>query len=144
MSLILTVFFFAWWWRGEIKIDNGESDVATAVFQKSSISGIQCENANRRPISIMLAADPETRPLSGISEADMVFEMPVTPNDITRFMAVFQCQNPAEIGSVRSARSDFIPLASGLGSIYAHWGGEKEALQKLNGHTIDNIYSIKY
>ncbi len=142
--MILIVVFWFWWGNKEIEIKNGEASVIKNNLPKSPISGIPCENADRRPISIMMAADPETRPLSGISEADMVFEMPVTPNEITRFMAVFQCQDPKEIGSIRSARNDFIPLASSLGSIYAHWGGEREALKKLDGHIIDNVDAMKY
>ncbi len=143
-GLLLVIFWF-WWQGGGILIENkGDSKVIGGGLPKSPISGIPCENANRRPISIMLAADPETRPLSGINEADMVFEMPVAPNGITRFMAVFQCHDPDEIGSIRSARNDFIPLASGLGSIYAHWGGEREALEKLENHIVDNINAMKY
>lgn len=144
ITIILIIVFWFWWGNKEIDIKNKETSAIENDIPKSLISGIPCENANRRPISIMMAADPETRPLSGISEADMVFEMPVTPNDITRFMAIFQCQNPIEIGSIRSARNDFLPLAAGLGSIYAHWGGEREVLQKLNGHIIDNIDAMKY
>ena len=73
-----------------------------------------------RPASSELY-DPEARPLSGIGQADVIIEMPVTPNSVTRFMAVYQCQTPKEIGSVRSAREDFIPLAAGFNTIYAHW-----------------------
>lgn len=144
IALILVIVFWFWWGNKQIDIKNDGTNDAVSNPPKSYISGVSCDNYNRRPISIMMAADPETRPLSGISEADMVFEMPVTPNEITRFMAVFQCQDPIEVGSIRSARNDFIPLALGLGSIYAHWGGEREALQKLNGHIIDNVDAMKY
>jgi hypothetical protein len=74
----------------------------------------------------------------------MVFEMPVTPNGITRMMAVFQCTIPKEIGSIRSARQDFIPLAQGLDTVLAHWGGERDTLDALNSHVIDNIDAMKY
>ena len=143
-SLILVIIFFVWWQSKEIEINNNGNGKTIDNMPRGSISGLPCERADNRPISVMMAADPETRPLSGVSEADIVFEMPVTPNGITRFMAVFQCNNPPEIGSIRSARNDFIPLAAGLKSIYAHWGGEREALQKLNNHIIDNIDAMKY
>lgn len=144
MALILVLIFLFWWQSKEIEIDKDGRGKTIDNLPRSSISGLPCENSNRRPISIMMAADPETRPLSGVSEADIVFEMPVTPNGITRFMAVFQCNDPPEIGSIRSARNDFIPLAYGLKSIYAHWGGEREVLQKLNAQIIDNIDAMKY
>ncbi|OGM96807.1 MAG: hypothetical protein A2816_00305 [Candidatus Yanofskybacteria bacterium RIFCSPHIGHO2_01_FULL_39_44] len=144
LALIIVIVFFIWWQGAEIEIKNLVGGKKIDNLPKGVISGLPCENSNHRPISIMMAADPKTRPLSGISEADIVFEMPVTPNGITRFMAIFQCNNPSEIGSIRSARNDFIPLAAGLKSIYVHWGGEREALQKLNGHIIDNIDAMKY
>jgi len=110
----------------------------------SSISGLNCDTAQRRPMAVMLASDPEARPLSGISAADLVVEMPVTPNGVTRFMGVFQCQTPKEIGSIRSAREDFIPLAAGFDSIYAHWGGEHAALAQLDSHIMDNINALEF
>jgi len=82
--------------------------------------------------------------MSGIGSADLVIEMPVTPNGITRMMAIFQCQTPSEIGSIRSAREDFIPLAAGFNALYAHWGGEHGALKKLDNGILDNIDAMKY
>lgn len=146
VAVVLLIIFWFWWGDKEIDVANTANGkpISENSLPESPISGISCQNASRRPISVMMAADPETRPLSGIGEADIVFEMPVTPNGITRFMAVFQCFEPAEIGSIRSARNDFMPLAAGLGSIYAHWGGEREALEKLNNGIIDNIDAMKY
>ncbi len=108
-----------------------------------SLSGTQCENGGYRPWAVMMPSDPEARPLSGIGQADMVFEMPVTENGITRMMAVFQCTHPKEIGSIRSARIDFIPYVRGLNAIYIHWGGEHDALAILNSHITDNIDCLK-
>ncbi|MFH0852242.1 MAG: DUF3048 domain-containing protein [bacterium] len=111
-------------------------------FEKSPISGVACENANRRPLAVMLSGDQETRPLSGLGQADIVFEMQVVEGSINRFMAVFVCESPSQIGSVRSARHDFIPLAAGLDAIYAHWGGSHFALDKLNTGIINNLDAL--
>src|SRR3989339_29900 len=142
VAFIFAGTFFVWW-NKEIVINGGEGEVI--VDNKlSSIAGLPCENYMQRPISVMMPSDPEPRPLSGISQADMVFEMPVTPGGVTRFMAVFQCEKPAEIGSIRSARKDFVPLAASLKSIYAHWGGEHGILAELNKHVIDNLNALVY
>ncbi len=143
-AVFILVVIFIIWWNKEIIISNGINIINKDETLKSSITGLNCPNTNIRPLAVMLASDPEARPLSGISQADMVFEMPVDPTGITRFMAVFQCEKPKEIGSIRSARNDFIPLAAGLETIYAHWGGEHGALEKLNSHIIDNIDAMKY
>lgn len=118
-------------------VNNGQATV-------SSIDGLKCDNASRRPVAVMLESDVEARPLSGIGQADLVVEMPVTPNGMTRFMAVYQCQTPKEIGAVRSARMDFIPLAAGFQSIYAHFGGEHGALEYLNSHVMDDINGLLF
>lgn len=141
-ALILAVSFFLW--LNETIIINNDEGVGEEPKPASLLTGIRCENYAQRPIAVMMASDQEARPLSGLSQADMVFEMPVAPNGITRFMAVFQCEKPEEIGSVRSAREDFIPLAAGIGAILAHWGGEHQALSELDGHIIDNIDAMKY
>lgn len=125
--------------KGRIEISN--ASIGSIRIKKSSTDN--CDS-NTRPIAVMISSDPEARPLSSISQADMIFEMPVTPNGITRMMAVFKCNQPQEIGSVRSARLDFIPLAQGLGAIYAHWGGEHTALTELDGGIIDNIDGLHY
>jgi len=108
----------------------------------ASLLAEKCAKENPRAIAVMLAADKEARPLSGISQADMVFEMPVVTDSITRFMAVYRCSFPAEIGSVRSARHDFIDLALGIDAIYSHWGGSHFALDRLKTGVIDNLDAL--
>jgi len=112
------------------------------LLPMSSISGIRSENGNRRPFAVMLAGDEEVRPLSGIGQADLVVEMPVIENGINRMMAVYVSEDPKDIGSARSARHDFIPLAKGLGAIFVHWGGSHFALDKLNKKVIDNLDAL--
>lgn len=125
-------------------IDRMESPKTTKPNQKSQITGQECATGDSRPFAVMISSDKEARPLSGIGEADMVFEMPVVENGFTRMMAVYQCGRPKELGSVRSSRLDFVPLALGLNAIYAHFGGEHTVLEELNNGIIDNIDGLKY
>lgn len=108
----------------------------------SPISGLVCDNYSRRPMAVMLAGDNVARPLSGLSEADLIIEMPVITNEITRLMAIFVCGQPKEIGSLRSARHDFITLALAFDAIYAHWGGSRFAYEKLKKKIIDNLDAL--
>lgn len=126
----------------EVKEMFGEEGRSKEALNRSSLSGLSCKNYNRRPIAVILAEDPETRPLSGISQADLVIEMPVITGSITRMMAIFQCESPQEIGSIRSARHDFIPLAMGFDAILVHWGGSHYALDKLKKKIMDNIDAL--
>ena len=117
-------------------------DVSNGSGQMSMLRGEECERGSTRPYAVMLAEDSIARPLSGIAFADIVIEMPVLTDGINRMMAIYQCKSPSEIGSVRSARHDFIPLASGFDAIFAHWGGSHYALDDLNGGIIDNIDAL--
>ncbi|MBI2626773.1 MAG: DUF3048 domain-containing protein [Parcubacteria group bacterium] len=111
--------------------------------KKNLVTQYSC-SASQRPVAVMLASDPVARPLSGLSQADLVFEMPVNQDGVTRIMAVFRCVIPDEIGSVRSARKAFIDLVGAIDSIYVHWGGEGGALEQLNKGVLDNIDALKY
>ncbi len=143
--LVITGFLF-WKFENRIfEIDNlgGNKENNAENSGINPITGLECENYNRRPIAVMLAEDPITRPLSGIGVADLFVEMPVITGSITRLMAIYICEDPEEIGSARSARHDYIPLAMGFDAIYAHWGGSHFALEKLNAKIMDNIDALK-
>lgn len=128
---------------GSVALVSGvSSELPEPVGPKSPLSGLICVNANRRPIAVMLAGDPVARPLAGLSEADMVFNMPVITDSMTRLMAVFVCNSPKEIGSIRSARHDYIELARGLDAIFVHWGGSHFALDKLDKGIMNNIDAL--
>ena len=126
-----------------VYVEVERKDEETVFFYEiNKLSGVRCENHKRRPLAVMIAEDSEARPLSGISSADLVIEMPVVTGSITRMMAVFVCSDAQEIGSVRSARHDFISLAQGYDAIYAHWGGSQTALENLSSGTIDNLDAL--
>lgn len=113
-----------------------------SAAKERSAPAEKCANEKQRAIAVMLATDKVTRPLSGISQADMVFEMPVITDSITRLMVVYGCSFPEEIGSVRSARHDFIGLALGIDAIYTHWGGSHFAQDKLKTGVIDELDAL--
>lgn len=121
---------------------SGDNKEEVFLYNPNNLSGIRCKNFDRRPFAVMVAEDIEARPLSGIGFADLVIEMPVVTGSITRMMTVFICEDPEEIGSVRSARHDFIPVALGYDAIFAHWGGSVLALEELRAGNIDNLDAL--
>lgn len=76
------------------------------------------------PLGVMIENHEEARPQSGISKADVVYEA-VAEGGISRFLAIFYCQDGGQVGPVRSARTYFIDFASEYGKfpLYAHVGG---------------------
>jgi len=81
-----------------------------------------------RPLGIMIENHKEARPQSGLSSADVIYEA-VAEGGITRFLAVYYCQDGAQIGPIRSARTYFIDFLSEYGNypLYAHVGGANQA-----------------
>ncbi len=105
----------------------------------SPISGLACENWNKRAVAVMQPADVQARPAAGFSEADMVIEMPGYTNSVTRLMGVYLCNLPKEIGAIRSSRHDYIAIAAGLDAVFVYWGGSHFALDLLKNNVIDTM-----
>lgn len=83
--------------------------------------------SKRRPALVMIENSLDSRPQSGLSRADVVYEA-VAEGGITRFMALFYCGAVAETvkaAPIRSARIYFVNFAAGWGEnpIYLHQGG---------------------
>lgn len=91
----------------------------------------------RRPIVAAIENHIDSRPQSGLTKADVVYEA-VAEGGITRFLAVFYCDiadNNYTIGQVRSARVYFINYALGYGDnpLFVHWGGANNICNNCPG-----------
>ena len=84
----------------------------------------------RRPLLVMIENHLDSRPQSGLSNADVIYET-VAEGGITRFMAVYYCAVTRgstykyDVGPVRSARTYYLDLASEYSDypLYTHVGG---------------------
>lgn len=83
---------------------------------------------SHEPLGVMIENSTDARPQSGLSYADVVYEA-VAEGGITRFLAVFYCQDAPEIGPIRSARTYYIDMMSQYGPwpLYTHVGGANAA-----------------
>jgi hypothetical protein len=113
---------------GGLKIDT--SAPKTAVCPVNGGMFTEAEKKvweERRPLTVMIENHQDSRPQSGLSAADVVYEA-VAEGGITRFLAVFYCgaaSGEVTIGPVRSARTYFVDWASEYGDfpLYVHVGG---------------------
>ncbi len=80
------------------------------------------------PLGVMIENHQDARPQSGLSSADVIYEA-VAEGGITRFLAIFYCQDAGIVGPVRSARTYFLDFISEYGNypLYAHVGGANQA-----------------
>lgn len=78
----------------------------------------------RRPLAVMIENHAESRPQSGLSKADVVYEA-VAEGGITRFMGIFYCAvaEKVNLAPVRSARQHFLGWVLEYDALYNHVGG---------------------
>src|SRR5688572_2437481 len=81
-------------------------DPAAPCEQCWPLSGLPAANGaalDRKPLLIKIDNAPAARPHYSINQADMVLEI-IVEGGVTRLAAGFHAQDPAQIGSGRSAR----------------------------------------
>lgn len=95
------------------------------------------------PIAVSVDNSPAARPQSGLSLADIVYEVPLA-GESTRFLAIYHRKHAFFIGPVRSARVSLIDLVEAYGAVFAHAGGSAPALdlaaRVLGERDFDEIY----
>ena len=93
----------------------------------------------RPALAIKVTNYATARPQTGLNKADIVFEEPVE-GGITRFAAVFQCQDASLVGPVRSARNIDIGILGQFGQpLLAHVGGIAPVISNIDASPIINL-----
>jgi hypothetical protein len=80
----------------------------------------------------------KARPQSGLSEAEVVFEI-LAEGLITRYMAVIQVAEPKVIGPVRSARPYYLKRALEFNPLYVHVGGSMQAMADIVSYEMADV-----
>ena len=132
----LTAAYFIWFRpdpKPTISATHGIKAAEKPKHLTSTLTGLPIDDAavNDRPVTaVMIENSPDARPQSGIDQAGVIFEA-VAEGGITRFLTLFQDQEPSYVGPVRSVRPYYIQWLMGFDAAVAHVGGSNEALQNL-------------
>lgn len=129
------------------KIDNNkpnDTDEIKEVEQEIKIIDI---NSKTRPYAIMINCHNGALPQAGLQDAYIVYELMVE-GEITRMMALFKDKTVNKIGSVRSARTQYLDYVYENDAIYVHAGGAKDALNRIASENIsdidvDGVYGVR-
>ncbi len=93
----------------------------------------------RRPYAIMINNHHAAWPQSGLKDAFIIYELMVE-GGITRMMALFtQDKDVSKLGSVRSARHNYLDYALENDAIFVHFGGSTYAYDDIKKLAINNI-----
>ena len=96
-------------------------------------------DATRPAVAVKIENSPVAYPLSGLEDAEIVFEE-LVEGGLTRFMAIYHCTDVRKAGPVRSARIVDPALMSSITLIMANAGGNdivRKALDKAGIVVID-------
>jgi len=123
--------------------DIGDSQIEENVDNKISIIDL---DSNSRPYAVVINNFPTAvKVQTGLSDAYMVYEIPVE-GGMSRSLAFFKDKYPTQIGTVRSARHDFLDYIMENDAIFVHFGWSiyaEEQIPKLGIDNIDGNYADK-
>ncbi|MFC4600350.1 DUF3048 domain-containing protein [Cohnella hongkongensis] len=107
------------------------------------LTGMPAEReVTNRPFSVMINNLAPARPQSGMTQADVVWEL-LAEGGITRFVAVFQSKEFTDpIGPIRSIRPYYIQVGEFYGGVLVHAGASNDGfaiLQKQKKEHLDEI-----
>jgi hypothetical protein len=91
-------------------------------------------------VGVMFENTAWARPQSGISLADVVYEISVETWKISRFLGIFNTTLPSKVGPVRSARFPFVRVIREWGIAFSHYGAGQTGL----GNVIPLIRSTHF
>lgn len=93
---------------------------------------------NNKAVAVMVSNVDAARPQTGLSQADVVFEM-LAEGNITRFMAIYQSEEPDLVGPIRSAREYFFTLADNYDALYVYSGAANFINDMIASRDIEHI-----
>lgn len=96
----------------------------------------------QRPVCMMINNIIDAIPQSGISQADIIYEMKVE-GSLTRLLCVFKDYTGIEkVGPVRSARHYYVEVTDMLDGIYCHFGYSPLAEQEIPALGVNNLNGL--
>ncbi|NMO97438.1 DUF3048 domain-containing protein [Paenibacillus lemnae] len=120
-----------------------EEEKEVTAAEAAPLTGLAVEEASkRRPLAVMINNAPAARPQSGLSKADIVYEV-LAEGGITRLIAIYQSQTGIEtIGPVRSIRPYLINIGESFGGVLVHAGGSPEAYSIIKNQSKQDLDEI--
>ena len=141
--LLIIVGFCAGCGKTDEKLDDKKDTVEKEPIVEKKVQIINTES-NLRPIAVMINNHKDARPQVGLKSAFIVYELMVE-GGITRMMALFEPTfEEAKIGSIRSARHNYLDYAMESDAIFVHWGDSIYANQDMKTLKTDHIDGMIY
>ncbi len=128
----------------DIAVDRPEPEPPKVYYSSLTGATVKDEAATKRAVTaVMIENSPDARPQSGLKNSGVVFEA-IAEGGITRFLVLYQNEQPKLVGPVRSVRMYYVDWLAAFNASVAHVGGSYKALKEIrNGkyRDIDQFFN---
>ena len=116
------------------------STTSSAVPRIAPLTGLvePAAAASRCAVTVKIGNTQEAHPLSGVEQADVVYEE-VVDGGITRLAAVYQSAAPGRVGPVRSVRPTDQSIVWPLRGVFAFSGGDPIEVASIQGAPVTQL-----
>ncbi len=115
-----------------------ESPINGRLFTKEEMEELK----ERRPVAVMINNNPDARPTSNLSQADLMFET-LVEGGATRILAIYWSREPNKVGTIRSARQYYLEWLSPFDPLFIYDGFASSDDPKTDAGGNISRYSIK-
>ena len=115
-----------------------ESPINGRLFTREEMEELR----ERRPIAAIINNHIESRPTSGLREADLVYEA-LVESGITRLLAIYWGNDPNKVGTMRSARQYYLEWLSPFDPLFVYDGFAASSDPRVNAGGNISRYGIK-
>ncbi|MBQ1860914.1 MAG: DUF3048 C-terminal domain-containing protein [Clostridia bacterium] len=88
----------------------------------SSTTGLPASGEPYTPVVIVLDNAEDAYPHWGVSQADIIFQVPNAGSGATKLLALFADHYPSQAGPVRSGRASMLPAVTSFNAAFAYAG----------------------
>lgn len=144
LALVLLLSLSACGRGNEAGNNNDTQSTETKEPIYNPLTGLEVEEEiSARLLAVSVDNQADSRPQSGVSKADIVYEMPAE-GGIPRLLLVFYSNSCDKIGPVRSARPYFVNAAREWDGLFAHCGWSPQAQNLLQSGVVDYVNEIAH
>ena len=115
---------------GEATTETGGDITVDSTLWPLTGTGLDGGDSSAPALAAKIDNHPLARPQVGLDRADIVFEE-LVEGGITRYVAIWHSDVPAEIGPVRSVRPMDPEIVSPFGGILAYSGGQQRFIEAM-------------
>ena len=139
--LLLILLLFCGCGKKENIVEEQLNDNENQIIKKEKIDIVDV-NSKTRPFAVVINnTSVAVKAQQGLQKAYMIYEIPVE-GGLTRLLAFYKDVDDVKIGTIRSARHNFLDYVFEQDAIFVHWGWSRFAREQINNLKVNNLNGL--